>query len=51
MQMVSLMNQTGQDESDQSVLVDWPFEPLSSRDRMSAAGACLGKRWRRLRVE
>ena len=30
-----LRRQTGRIESDQSVLVDWPFEPLSSRERVS----------------
>jgi alpha-L-rhamnosidase len=30
-----LQNQTGRIESDQSVLVDWPFAPLSSRERVS----------------
>ncbi|HET9906215.1 MAG TPA: glycoside hydrolase family 78 protein [Anaerolineales bacterium] len=30
-----LRNQTGRVESDQSVLIDWPFEPLSSRERLS----------------
>src|SRR5687768_14981364 len=29
-----LRGQTGRVESDQSVLVDWPFEPLSSRERV-----------------
>lgn len=29
-----LLSQTGRIESDQSVLVDWPFEPLSSRERV-----------------
>ena len=31
----TLRGQTGRIESDQSVLVDWPFAPLSSRDRLS----------------
>ena len=30
-----LLSQTGRVESDQSVLVDWPFAPLSSRERLS----------------
>src|SRR5947199_558921 len=30
-----LQGQTGQVESDQSVLVPWPFAPLSSRERLS----------------
>ena len=30
-----LRGQTGRVESDQSVLLDWPFEPLSSRERVS----------------
>jgi alpha-L-rhamnosidase len=30
-----LRNQTGRVESDQSVLVAWPFTPLSSRERLS----------------
>jgi len=29
-----LLQQTGRVESDQSVLVDWPFEPLRSRERV-----------------
>src|SRR5689334_17099135 len=28
-----LLDQTGRVDSDQSVLIDWPFEPLSSRQR------------------
>ncbi|MCA9950149.1 MAG: hypothetical protein KDE48_10915, partial [Anaerolineales bacterium] len=31
-----LIDQTGQIESDQSVLISWPFAPLSSRQRLSA---------------
>ena len=31
----NLRGQTGRVESDQSVLVDWPFEPLSSRERVT----------------
>lgn len=30
-----LLRQTGRVESDQSVLVDWPFEPLSSSERVT----------------
>ena len=30
-----LINQTGRVESDQSLLVDWPFAPLQSRQRVS----------------
>ena len=30
----TLRGQTGRVKSDQSVLVDWPFEPLSSRERV-----------------
>ena len=30
-----LRSQTGRVESDQSVLVDWPFEPLTSRERIT----------------
>ena len=31
----SLHSQTGRVQSDQSVLVDWPFEPLSSREQIT----------------
>src|SRR5215204_4842281 len=30
-----LRDQTGHVESDQSILVDWPFTPLSSREHLS----------------
>src|SRR5262245_33367088 len=33
-----LLNQTGRVESDQSVLIDWPFNPLSSRQRITVRG-------------
>ncbi len=32
-----LLNQTGQVESAQSLLLDWPFEPLPSRERITFA--------------
>jgi alpha-L-rhamnosidase len=38
-----LLNQTGRVESDQSVLVDWPFTPLSSRVRVSVRVRVWGK--------
>ena len=38
----SLRGQTGRVESDQSVLVDWPFEPLSSRDRVTVRARVWG---------
>lgn len=31
----NLQGQTGRVDSDQSVLIDWPFEPLSSRERVT----------------
>ena len=34
--------QTGRVESDQSVLVDWPFEPLSSREQVSVRARVWG---------
>src|SRR5687767_11267142 len=37
-----LMNQTGRVESDQSVLVSWPFAPLASRERVSARARVWG---------
>ena len=37
--------------SDQSVLVAWPFAPLASRERVSRAGARVGQRWQRFRLE
>ena len=46
-----LRDQTGRVESDQSVLVAWPFAPLSSRERLSRSCACLGKGWQRFRME
>src|SRR5689334_14143309 len=38
----SLRGQTGRVESDQSVLVDWPFEPLSSRERVTVRARVWG---------
>jgi len=38
-----LINQTEHIESDQSVLVPWPFEPLSSRERISIRVRVWGK--------
>ena len=38
-----LRGQTGKVESDQSVLVDWPFEPLSSREQLSVRVRVWGK--------
>jgi alpha-L-rhamnosidase len=38
-----LMNQTGRVETDQSVLVDWPFTPLVSRERVSVRVRVWGK--------
>ncbi|HSK66917.1 MAG TPA: family 78 glycoside hydrolase catalytic domain, partial [Anaerolineales bacterium] len=37
-----LRGQTGRVESDQSVLVDWPFEPLSSRERVTVRARVRG---------
>src|SRR5512147_685862 len=34
--------QTGRVESDESVLVDWPFEPLSSRERITVRARVWG---------
>ena len=48
-----LRNQTGRVEADQSVLVSWPFAPLTSRERVSvrararARGICRGSLGRR----
>ena len=38
-----LIDQTGQVESDQSVLIPWPFSPLSSRKRVSVHVRVWGK--------
>ncbi len=38
-----LMNQTGRVESDQSVLIPWPFPPLSSRQRVSVRARVWGR--------
>src|SRR5215207_10611510 len=38
----SLRRQTGRVQSDQSVLVDWPFEPLVSRERVSVRARVWG---------
>jgi alpha-L-rhamnosidase len=38
-----LRGQTGKIESDQSVLVPWPFEPLSSREQLSVRVRVWGK--------
>jgi len=38
-----LMDQTGRIESDQSVLIPWPFSPLSSRERVSVRVRVWGK--------
>ena len=38
-----LRDQTGKIESDQSVLVAWPFEPLSSREQLSVRVRVSGK--------
>ncbi len=38
-----LKDQTGRVESDQSVLVDWPFAPLSSRERIALRVRVWGK--------
>jgi alpha-L-rhamnosidase len=38
-----LRGQTGRVESDQSVLVDWPFEALSSRERVSVRARVWGQ--------
>jgi alpha-L-rhamnosidase len=38
----SLLNQTGRVESDQSLLVDWPFSPLRSRERVSLRARVWG---------
>ena len=38
----NLRGQTGRVESDQSVLVDWPFEPLTSRERVSVRARVWG---------
>ena len=38
-----LMNQTGRVESDQSVLIDWPFAPLASRQQVSVRARVWGK--------
>ncbi len=37
-----LINQTGRMESDQSLLVDWPFVPLQSRERVSLRARVWG---------
>jgi alpha-L-rhamnosidase len=37
-----LCGQTGRVESDQSVLIDWPFEPLSSRERVTVRARVWG---------
>lgn len=37
-----LRRQTGRVESDQSVLIDWPFEPLASRERVSVRARAWG---------
>ena len=38
-----LMNKTGRVESDQSVLIDWPFAPLTSREQVSIRARVWGK--------
>ena len=38
-----LMNQTGRVESDQSVLIDWPFALLASRQQVSVRARVWGK--------
>jgi alpha-L-rhamnosidase len=38
-----LIDQTGRVESDQSVLIPWPFSPLSSRERVSVRVRVRGK--------
>ena len=38
-----LMDQTGRVQSDQSVLIPWPFSPLSSRERVSVRVRVWGK--------
>ena len=38
----TLRGQTGRVDSDQSVLVDWPFEPLSSRERVTVRARIWG---------
>jgi alpha-L-rhamnosidase len=37
-----LINQTGRVQSDQSVLLDWPFAPLQSRERVSLRSRVWG---------
>ncbi|HMN59324.1 MAG TPA: family 78 glycoside hydrolase catalytic domain [Anaerolinea sp.] len=39
----TIRGQTGRVESDQSVLVDWPFEPLRSREQVSLRVRVWGK--------
>ena len=39
----NLRGQTGRVESAQSVLVDWPFEPLSSRERVTVRARVWGR--------
>src|SRR5215216_4355794 len=38
----ALRRQTGRVDSDQSVLIDWPFEPLSSRERVTVRARVWG---------
>ena len=40
-----LHNQTGRVESDQSVLITWPFAPLSSRERLTLRVRAWGTDW------